>query len=169
MRAKTRIIILFMGLFSFLSWGADTLTTNKLDELAKLPFGLKVVQTPEKVLAVHDGRSGHAFTWLYKTSVTATNGSVVIKEFGSFVWQNGKWVFSNFTRKPFTSEDFADWYSCPGATLVEGREFFDGSNWTGGDTLREGKMLWYFIGVTTDGRRVKGEAVVEILPKVSTN
>ena len=169
MFAKTRIIILFMGLFSFSSRGADNLTTNKLDELAKLPSGLKVFHTPEKVLAIHDGRSGRAFTWLYKTSVVSTNGAVVVKEFGSFVWHNDKWVFSNYTGKPFTSDDFADWYSCPKATLTEGNVFSDGSNWTGGDKLSEGKMLWYFIGVTTDGRRVKGQAVVEILPKVSTD
>lgn len=143
-------------------------TTNTLDELKQLPFGLKVLHTPDKVRADHDGRSGRAFTWSYKTSVAATNGSVVIVEFGAFVWHKDKWVFSNFTGKPFTSNDFADWYSCTGAKLVEGQEFSDGSNWSGGDTLRASKMRWYFIGVTSDGHRVKGEAVIEILPEVST-
>jgi hypothetical protein len=160
--------VLCMGFLSFLKFEAAAGTTNKLDELAKLPFGLKVVHTPDKVRAKHDGRSGRAFTWSYKTSVTAMNGSVVVKEFGSFVWHNDKWVFSNVTGKPFTSADFADWYSCPGAKLVEGQECSDGSNWSGGDVLREGKMKWYFIGVTADGRQVKGEAIVETLPEVST-
>jgi len=139
-----------MGFFSFLRLDAADVTTNKLDELAKLPFGLKVVHTPDKVLDDHDGRSGRAFTWSYKTSVTATNGSAIVEEFGSFVWRKGKWAFSNFTGKPFTSQDFADWYSCPGAKLVEGQDFSDGSNWSGGDTLRGCKMKWYFIGVTPD-------------------
>ena len=169
MFAKTRIFILVMSLFSFFSWGAEDLTTNKLEELAKTPLGLKVFHTPEKVLAVHDGRSGHAFTWLYNTSVLSTNGVIVVKEFGSFVWRNNRWVFSNYTGKPFTSEDFADWYSCPKATLTEENVFSDGSNWSGGDKLQEGKTLWYFIGITADGRRVKGQAIVEILPQVSTN
>jgi hypothetical protein len=143
-------------------------TTNKLAQLAKLPFGLKVVHTPGRVRAIHDGPSGRAFTWSYKTSVTATNRSVVLKEFGSFVWHDDKWVFSNVTGKPFTSADFADWYACPGAELAEGREFSDGNNWSGGDVLTGGKMKWYFIGVTSDGKQVKGEATVETLPEVST-
>jgi hypothetical protein len=168
MKTRTRIILFCMGLLTFLTGSASAATTNKLDELVKLPFGLQVVHTPDKVRADHDGPSGRAFTWSYKTSVTATNGSVVIVEFGSFIWHKDKWVFSSYTGKPFTSQDFADWYSCPGAKLVEGQTFSDGSNWSGGDILRADKMRWYYIGVTPDGHRVKGEAVVEILPEVSS-
>jgi hypothetical protein len=168
MKTRTRIILFGMGLLTLLVGSASAGTTNKLDENEKLPFGLKVVHTPERVRADHGGPSGRAFTWSYKTSVIATNGSVIVEEFGSFVWHKDKWEFSTFTGRPFTSQDFADWYSCPGAKLAEGREFFDGSNWSGGDVLRGGKMKWYFIGVTPDGRRVKGEAIVEILPEVST-
>jgi len=165
---KTRPVVTFlcMGLLSFL-FEARAESTNKLDELARLPFGLKVVHTPDKVRAESGGTSGRAFTWTYKTSVTATNGSAVVKEFGSFVWHDGKWMFSTFSGKPFTADNFAEWYSCPAAKLAEGREFSDSSNWTGGDTLRGGKMKWYFIAVTADGRKVKGEAIVEILPEVS--
>ena len=120
MRTRTHIAFLIVGLLSFLKLSAADISTNKLDELAKFPFGLKVVYTPDKVRAEPGGRSGRAFTWTYKTSVTSTNGSVVVKEFGSFAWHNDKWVFANFTGQPFTSEDFADWYSCPGAKLIEG-------------------------------------------------
>jgi hypothetical protein len=157
-----------MGLLSFLRLDAADAATNKLDELARLPFGLKVVHTPDKVSAERNGRSGRAFTWTCKTSVIATNGSVVLKEFGAFVWHDDKWIFSTFTRKPFTAEDFADWYSCPAARLVEGREYSDSNNWTGGDVLHGSKTKWYFIGVTADGRQVKGEAIVETLPEIST-
>ena len=167
MNTRTHIAFLIMGLLSFLKLSAADISTSKLDELAKLPFGLKVVHTPDKVRAEAGGPSGRAYTWTYKTSVTSTNGSVVVKEFGSFVWHNGKWVFANFTGKPFTSGDFADWYSCPGAKLLEGQEVSDSSNWSGGDVLRGGKMKWYFIGTTSDGRTVKGEAVVETLPEAS--
>jgi hypothetical protein len=169
MKTKIRLILFCLLIFTFLTKSALAETTNKLEELEKLPFGLKVVQTPDKVRAEPGGRSGRAFTWSYKTSVTATNGSVVIVEFGSFVWRNDHWVFSNFTGKPFTSSDFADWYSCPGAKLTEGQEFSDASNWSGGDTLLAGKMKWYFVGVTPDGHRVKGESIVETLAEVSTD
>src|SRR6266702_3458531 len=72
MKTRSSIILLCMGILSFLRIDGMAATTNKLDEVAKLPFGLKVVHTPDKVRAKHDGRSGRAFTWSYKTSVTAT-------------------------------------------------------------------------------------------------
>jgi hypothetical protein len=53
--------------------------------------------------------------------------------------------------------------------LVGGQAFTDTSNWSGGDELRESKMKWYYIAVMADGRRVKGEADVEILPQVSAD
>jgi hypothetical protein len=167
MRAQLRTLFLSVGLLlSFFSGGTSAATTNNLDELAKLPSGLKVVLSPDKVRAEREGRSRRAFTWTYKTSVTATNGPVVLQEFGSFTWRQDKWVPSTFSGKPFTSQDFADWYGCPEAKLVEGQEYSDSSNWSGGDVLRGGKMKWYFIGVAADGHRVKGEAVVELLPEV---
>jgi len=153
-----------MGLLSFL-FEARAESTNKLDELAKLPFGLMVVHTPDKVRAERGGSSGRAFTWTYKTSVTATNGSATVKEFGAFDWHDGMWMVP--PGKPFTADNFAAWYSCPGAKLAEGQVFSDSSNWSGGDALRGGKMKWYFIAVTADGRKVKGEAIVGILPEVS--
>jgi hypothetical protein len=161
-----RIVFTFMGLLSFFKVSAADISAEKLDELASLPVSLRVVHTPEKVRAEAGGRSGRAYTWNYKTSVTSTNGSFVIKEFGSFVWRNDKWVFANFTGKPFTSKDFADWYSCPEARLTEGKEFTDSSNWSSGDVLRAGKMKWYFIGTSSDGRTIKGEAIVETVAEV---
>jgi hypothetical protein len=156
-----RIVFACMGLLSFFKVSAADLSTEKLAELASLPLGLRVVHTPEKIRAEAGGRSGRTYTWSYKTSVASTNGSVVIKEFGSFEWRNDKWVFANYTGKPFTPKDFAEWYSCPEARLMDGKEFADNSNWSGGDVLRAGKMKWYFIGTTSDGRTVKGEAIVE--------
>jgi hypothetical protein len=83
LKIRTPIIQLSMGLLNFFRLGSTAATTNKLAELASLPFNLNVVHTPDRVGAERGGRSG-----------------------------------------------------CP------------------------------FIGVTTDGRRVKGEAIVETLPEV---
>lgn len=37
----------------------------------------------------------------------------------------------------------------------------DRSNYTGSDFLEANNSLWYFIGLTQSGRRVKGQAIVE--------
>jgi hypothetical protein len=93
--------------------------------------------------------------------VEALEGPVTISEFGAFAWFQGRWTFANFTEAPFTATDFADWYSCPDAKIVPGQRFTDPNNWAGGDHLRPGKTLWYFVGVTAEGKSVKGEAVIE--------
>ena len=138
----------------------------KLKELASLPVGLEVTHTPNPVRAQHGGRSGLKYTWLYKTTVRTTRSSVTINEFGAFFWDDGQWVFGNHMGKPFTSVDFADWYSCPNATVMVDQEVSDPSNWVGSDILRKTKAKWYFIGTDENGNRVKGEAVIEELAEI---
>jgi hypothetical protein len=135
----------------------------KFREVAALPVGLQVTHSPNPVKARRGGRSGTAYTWVFETSVTAAGEPVTVTEFGAFSWFEGRWVFANFTGAPFTADDFADWYSCPGAKVTPGRTFTDPTNWGGDEALRPGKALWYFVGVTADGRRVKGEAMIEDL------
>lgn len=135
-----------------------------LRRLASLPIGIKITHSPNPARARVGGRSGFNFAWPYTTSVQTISGSVKIEEFGAFAWENGRWVFSNFTGKPYSAADFADWYSCPNATLLPGRLCSDGYNWSGRRTLEPGKTRWYFIGVDAKGKRVKGEAVIRHLP-----
>jgi hypothetical protein len=135
----------------------------KFQEITALPVGLVVTHSPNPVKARRGGLSGTAYTWVFETSVTSVEEPVTVTEFGGFGWFEGRWVFANFTGIPFTAEEFADWYSCPGAKVTPGRSFTDPTNWSGDATLRSGKALWYFVGVTSDGRRVKGEAVIEKL------
>ena len=132
-------------------------------ELSSLPVGLDVAHNPNPVRAKVRGRSGRRYSWVYATSVRATTSPVRIEEFGSFEWQGGRWVFRTKTGKPFTAADFGDWYQCPGQMLPLEQTFTDPTNWSGADELRDGqKTRWYFIGVDPEGRRVKGEAVVEL-------
>lgn len=140
--------------------------TPTVDEIRKLPKGIDVTHNPNPVAAVKGGRSGRAFTWEYQTSVVAIEKEVTIVEFGSFFESDGKWVFANYTGKPFTGKDFAEWYSCPEARVRPGSPAKDPKNWGGGDQLRTAKALWYFIGRDADGNRYRGEAIVEQLPKV---
>jgi hypothetical protein len=133
----------------------------KEKELDSLPVGLVIAHAPHPVKARAGGRSGYPYTWTYRTSVRSTAGTLTVQEFGSFSWFGGRWVFSNFTGRPFTPQDFAEWYSCPGARLEPGKAYADPSNWSGGQELIASRAKWYFVAIDENGRRVKGEAVVE--------
>jgi hypothetical protein len=141
----------------------------RLREWAALPEGIEVVHSPARVRARRERQPGGQtqYPWVYRTTVRARGRPVTVQEFGSFVWHYGKWVFSNFTGKVFSGQDFADWYSCPDGCLIPGKEATDPSNWSGGiEQLQAGKMRWFFVGIDDSGRRVKGEAVVELLAEV---
>jgi hypothetical protein len=138
----------------------------KYQEISVLPVGLKVTHSPNPVKARLSGRSGQRYSWIFATSVEALGEAVTITEFGAFGWSEGRWAFANFTGEPFSPDDFADWYSCPGAKINAGTTYTDPNNWRGADVLSPGKSLWYFVGVTADGKKVKGEAVVEELGEV---
>ncbi len=145
---------------------ADKLPPFELSDLDSLPIGLEVVHTPNSVLAQKGGGSGYDYTWTFQTTVRSTGAPVTIQEFGALMDENGKWVLGNFTKKFFTQNDFAEWYSCPEGVVTSGNEFSDPSNWGGADCLRPGKTKWFFVGIDDKGNRVKGEAVVEQLAKL---
>lgn len=112
------------------------------------------------------GRSGLEYTWLHKTTVTALHDAITITEFGAFDWHNNRWVFSTIYGRPFTSQEFAEWYSCPDSRIPIGQSFADPNNYAGAEVLSSSKVRWYFIGTNSRGERVKGEAVVEYTASV---
>ena len=138
------------------------LSDAKLLELEGLPVGISVNHSPDPVLATWHGREEWKCKWTYATTVSSLAESVKVDEFGMFTWDCGRWYFVNFTKKPFTSGDFAEWYSCLGAELISGTKFTDSSNWSASCSLKAGKSRWYFIGTDRNGNRVKGEATVEL-------
>jgi hypothetical protein len=142
---------------------ADDPQPTPLEELDKLPVGLKVTHDPQPSRATKTGNRGRLgeYTWFFKTTVRAPDGDVKLTEFGAY-WQSGRtWVFNTITGKPFTPKDFADWYSCPGAALRKGKDYTDPNNCVTGGAVQASKSRWYYIGVDGSGRRVKGEAVSE--------
>lgn len=134
----------------------------KLAELDALPVGLTVIHTPNPVKADWDGRRDVPCRWIFETAVSAAGSTVTIEEFGSFFWTIDHWEFSNVTKKPFTRKNFAEWYGCPDGVLRPGETRRDASNWVQACSARQGRSRWYYIGVDADGRRVKGEAVIEL-------
>jgi hypothetical protein len=140
-----------------------------VEELDRLPVGLRVVHEPNPALATLTGESKRRskYTWWYKTSVSATGMTVRIVEFGAFVWHKGKWVQGgSFTGRPYNARDFAEWYSCPNAVLKPKGVYVDPTDWSSAPELQPGRMRCYFIGVDEKGRRVKGEAVIELKGEV---
>lgn len=140
-----------------------------VDELPKLREGLKIVHSPNPAMARKGGPSGKPYTWEYATTVSSTVGPVKIVEFGGLVRRHGVWVFSNYTGKPYTSKDFAEWYSCPDAKIEDGKKYTDPRNWQGSDILVDIKTRWYYIGVTASGERVKGDGLMEHVGQLRAN
>jgi WD40 repeat protein len=126
---------------------------------------LEVTQNPNPAKFQPGGASGGAYTCAFKTSVKAVGAGVRIEKFGVYYWENNQWVHSTSNNgQPWPPEDFADWYSCPGAYIGPGQECSDPNNWTGADTPYLSKGKWYYVGVDDTGNEVQGEAVIECQP-----
>ena len=39
-------------------------------------------------------------------------------------------------------------------------------NWSSGQQLGAGRQRWYFVGIDANGRKVKGEAVIDLKPEL---
>ena len=135
-------------------------------DLESLPTGLTVTYTPPLVEAQQAGRSGYRYTWTYSISVAATGTPVTIEEFGALGWVDGGWVFRDEQHKTYSAKEFADKYTCSKALVLAGKVYTCDDNWSGADKLRPYRCKWYFIGTDERGRRVKGEAIIEELPRL---
>ena len=136
---------------------------SKFREIHSIPDGIRVSHSPNPVRAVRDVQHRYTFTWKYRTAVSSPADDVRITEFGCFTWDGSRWVFSNYTAKPFTKSDFAEWYSCPDGVLQPRESYEDPQNWGGSSALQTIRSLWYFVGTRADGTKVKGTAEVQYL------
>jgi hypothetical protein len=162
---------LVLILLSSSSQAVEESSFLSIKELEKLPKGIKVVHDPKTALATLTGRSERRakYTWWYKTTVSAIDSDVTIVEFGALVWMNGKWINGGtFTGKPYSAKEFEEWYKCPKAVLKKGKSYSDSTNWSSGPALEAGKMRWYFVGIDANGKRVKGEAVIETKAEIDS-
>jgi hypothetical protein len=139
----------------------------KLSELASLPEGLVVVHNPDAVMETLSGPGGSQ--WTHSTTVSSTVGPVTIVEFGCLYEDRGRWHYGTGKEVPFTADEFAKWYGCPGAELRPGESYTDVLNRTLRIGTREQVTKWYFIGLDSKGNRVKGEAGVTLLTENGGN
>jgi hypothetical protein len=147
---------------------ADDLKPTAVEELDELPLGLKVVHDPNPAQATQTGKSQRRgkYTWWFKTTVTSTGQDVKVVEFGAYAWRGGRWEFANFSAEPFSAKDFMEWYSCPDALIKAGKAYTDPTNWASAQELMTAKARWYYVGIDSKGRRVKGEAIIEQKGKI---
>jgi hypothetical protein len=124
---------------------------------------LTVTHDPNPAPAQLGGRSGQAFSWEYATSVTATDADVTIVEFGVEAWRRGAWELATVAGRPYSAEQFAGWYGCPGAVIRAGETVTDLRNFSGGPDPALDPLRWYYLGVTATGDTVRAEAAVQHL------
>jgi hypothetical protein len=126
---------------------------------------LLVSHSPNPSRVKAGGASGNGYTCNYETSVIAVGGDVQIEGFQANFLVNNQWKPSPSNNgQPWSVDDFADWYSCPGGLIHEGQECSDPSNWTGQSTSAAKQVKWIYWGVTSSGEHVEGEAIVECVP-----
>jgi len=141
---------------------------EKLQELASLTEGLTVTHAPDPVLYTLYTPSLSGVQWQHSTTVSSTVGPVKIVEFGYFVERNGQWEFPYGVEIPYaySSSDFAEKYDCPNAELQPGGSYTDPSTRSVIDCVPEQVVRWYFIGLDSEGHRVKGESTVRLLAEL---
>jgi hypothetical protein len=142
------------------SWKPPT-EGRTLEEIRRLPEGLRVTHSPNPVVAVMGRNKDLPFTWEYSTTVEALHAELNIVEFGAFHLSNDNWRFSNTGGQPFSAQQFAEWYSCTEGILKPGKSATDPKNWYRNKALRSSRCIWYYIGKDAEGKLFRGEAEIE--------
>ena len=137
----------------------------KLAELASLPQGLTVTHTPDPVTSSIFGPSG--VQWAHSTTVSSTVGPVTIIEYGFLLERNGRWTDETWIRSKYSASEFAKNFECPESKILPGKSYTNEWNRSGSDNLLEQFGKWYFIGLDSQGNRVKGEADIKLLGNMS--
>jgi hypothetical protein len=139
-----------------------------LAELESLPVGLEVIHSPGQVRSpVGPAPEGWPYQWHFRTEVRAIDRPLTIVQFGICAWDGRQWILPLDNRRynagVMDQKAFKEWYSCPGARIEPGKPAVDPENWAGSRTRASFRQKWFFVGKDDQGKRYKGEAVVELL------
>lgn len=138
----------------------------RIPDIDQLPLGLIVRHLPAKVQAVpEDGAGGKSWRWEFRTAVSALADATIVG-FAAFGWDGDRWVPRHPQGAFFTAGDFSEWYGAPEGKVSAGGECADATNFCSGAELAADRVKWVYVAETASGRRVKGEAVVELLAEV---
>jgi hypothetical protein len=129
---------------------------------------MEVIHSPSKVRSpVGPNSKGWAYQWHFRTEVRAIDRSLTVEKFGICAWDGAKWILPSNTRRYnagiLGQTEFKAWYSCPSARIEPGKSAIDAENWAGSHTRGSFRQKWFYIAANKDGKRFKGEAVVELL------
>jgi hypothetical protein len=139
-----------------------------LAELESLPVGLEVIHSPNPVSSpVGPDPKGWPYRWIFRTEVRAIDRPLTIIQFGICAWDGEQWILPSNTGRYnaglLDQRTFMQWYACPSARIEPGKPAVDPENWAGSHARHSFRQRWFFVGRDDQGKRYKGEAVVELL------
>jgi hypothetical protein len=127
---------------------------------------LTVEHHPNPATFILSGVSNREFTCYFQTTVKALDAGVHILSFGMDYLFNGEQAPDMTSGSgPWSADEFADWYECPGAFIPAGEDCTDGNNWLGSDKNAPFVGVWYYHGEDDQGNPVSGEAEIECVPE----
>jgi hypothetical protein len=127
---------------------------------------LNVEHNPNPATFIPEGVSNREYTCYFQTTIKAPDVGIYIITFGMDYLVEGKQV-RNLKQDtgPWSADEFADWYDCPGAFIPAGGACTDENNWLGSDKDAPFVGIWYYRGVDEQGKLVSGEAEIECVPE----
>ncbi len=144
-----------------------------------IPVGLYVSHSPDSIYAQIYEKDTSKFIWKHSTTITSNIQGINIIEFGTYNYKNGKWVLGNLTKKPYSTEDFENWYfiktnndmfsweNCKNGILELNTEYIDPSSWSVKNSeLVNRNGLWYYIGIDTNGKKYMGYGRYVTIPEL---
>lgn len=154
---------------------------NIPDAIKDIPVGIYVINEPDTIYAELNKKPESKYIWKHTTTLKALKNDLKIIEFGTYNFKNSKWVLGNYTKKPFTIENFDKWYCliknglitfdfCKNGKIIKGQEYIDASNYSiRNDTLVNRNGLWYYIGIDTTGKKFMGYGRYATINKLKVN
>lgn len=156
-------------------------TANIPDVIKGMPIGISVVNEPNTIYAELNNKPESKYIWRHTTTIKALHNDLRIVEFGTYNYKNGKWQLGNYTKKPFTTENFDKWYCrkgneiitfdfCKSGKINKGDEYIDASNYSiRNDSLVSRNGLWYYIGIDSTGKKIMGYGRYVSINKLKAN
>jgi hypothetical protein len=140
-------------------------------KISNIPYGIEVKHNIKKAYASSNEdypNRGGKYKWKYKTSVTSKKNDLKIIEFGTYVFENNKWIERTIYNRPFNNEEFSEWYKCPQGVIKKGITYSDTSNWTTSMTVttEDSKNLWYYIGIDSDNKKYVGYSEIKLIGEI---